>query len=259
MKRIAARAAVVAALCMVVSLGIASVVLPLLGAEMTATSLVMCVVCPLLIAVPFSVSVQLQRAALADAHDALMSAHGQLAAAHIELAVAHSKLSEKARRDDMTGMLKREAFFAALDEARNHSDGVLLIIDADHFKQVNDNHGHLAGDEALVKISAAISACAGDADILGRIGGEEFAAFLVDMDDHEAKAVAECIRRSVASISFVTPDGQRVPLSVSIGGARHVEGASVAALMRQADICLYEAKRSGRNRLVMRSKSHAAA
>ena len=98
----------------------------------------------------------------------------------------------------MTGMLNRESFFAALEGSRRKSDrGALLIIDADHFKKINDNFGHLTGDAALLEIAAAISRAIRVGDILGRIGGEEFGAFLVGASDKEAIRVAERIRREV--------------------------------------------------------------
>ena len=107
----------------------------------------------------------------------------------------------------MTGMLNRESFFAALDGSRRKTDrGALLIIDADHFKKINDSYGHLTGDTALLEIAAAISRAIRAGDMLGRIGGEEFGAFLVGASDQEAIRVAERIRREVELIRFQPAD-----------------------------------------------------
>ena len=127
-----------------------------------------------------------------------------LSAAHAELAETHRRLAEKASRDPMTGFLNRESFFAVLDGSRRKSDrGALLLIDADHFKRINDGFGHLVGDEALLAIAAAIGRGIRGGDTIGRIGGEEFAAFLPGADDGDAARVAERIRREVEAIRFL--------------------------------------------------------
>jgi diguanylate cyclase (GGDEF)-like protein len=188
----------------------------------------------------------------------LAKALSELETTHAELATTHRKLAEKARRDDMTGMLNRESFFAVLDSTRQReSRGALLIIDADHFKSINDSYGHLTGDKALLEIAAAIRRGVRAGDILGRIGGEEFAALLSGATDDEAIQVAERIRKEVEQIRF-RPDERTVPLTVSIGGIDCEAGATVSDLMRVADRRLYEAKRRGRNRAVLEPFQAAA-
>jgi diguanylate cyclase (GGDEF)-like protein len=159
----------------------------------------------------------------------------------------------------MTGMLNRENFFAALDGSRRRSDrGALLIIDADHFKRINDSFGHLTGDDALLEIAAAISRGVRNGDVLGRIGGEEFAAYLVGATDQEAKLVAERIRHEVELVRF-RPGGERtIPLTVSIGGTACAAEATVSELMRAADRKLYEAKNAGRNLAIFEPVQAAA-
>ena len=133
---------------------------------------------------------------------------------HAQLAAAHRRLEEKAARDDMTGMLNRESFFATLDGSRRESDrGALLIVDADHFKSINDRYGHLTGDDALLLIAAAIRRGVRSGDVLGRIGGEEFGAFLVGANESEASRIAERIRREVELIRFRPVDERTVPLT----------------------------------------------
>jgi diguanylate cyclase (GGDEF)-like protein len=157
-------------------------------------------------------------------------------------------------------MLNRESFFAALDGSRRKTDrGALLIIDADHFKKINDNFGHLTGDTALLEIAAAIARAIRVGDILGRIGGEEFGAFLVGANDQEAIRVAERIRREVELIRFQPMDGKVVPLTVSIGGTPCARDANVSDLMRAADKRLYEAKSQGRNLAIFDEGISAAA
>ncbi len=215
-------------------------------------ALFMCIVCPLVIAWPASAYTFWQR-------DKLARTLGELKQAHAELAAAHVLLSEKARRDDMTGMLNREAFFTAIENARRHSDrGTLLIVDADNFKHVNDTFGHLTGDAALLEISAAIGRSVRDKDLVGRIGGEEFAVYLIGADHQESLQVAERIRSEVANIEFAAAPDERISLSVSIGGAFHRAASALTDLMREADRRLYEAKKRGRNRVIFTGISQAA-
>ncbi|TIY02584.1 MAG: GGDEF domain-containing protein, partial [Mesorhizobium sp.] len=157
-------------------------------------------------------------------------------------------------------MLNRESFFAALDASRRKSDrGALLIIDADHFKIINDSYGHLTGDEALLLIASAIERGVRSGDVIGRIGGEEFGAFLVGATEQEAKRVAERIRREVELIRFRPVDERVIPLTVSIGGVTCGEDAGVSDLMRAADHRLYLAKHRGRNLTILdRDISEAA-
>ncbi|RWD74067.1 GGDEF domain-containing protein [Mesorhizobium sp.] len=241
MSRIFLKAATVAFASVAVSLLLTLIVVPAMGFPMSRTIWLASTLCPLVLAWAASAGSFWQS-------DRLQNAHRELARAHAQLAAAHRRLSEKASRDDMTGMLNRETFFAALDGSRRKSDrGALLIIDADHFKRINDSYGHLTGDEALLLIAGAIERGVRSGDVLGRIGGEEFAAFLVGASEREAKHVAERIRREVELIRFRPSDGRTVPLTVSIGGISCGEGATVSDLMRAADRRLYEAKNRGRN------------
>lgn len=248
MKRIFLMSMAVAVSSLIASLAVAFA----LGGILDANAWLMLTICPILIAWPASAFMFWQ-------NERVKSAHKQLSRAHAQLAAAHRRLEEKASRDDMTGMLNREAFFAALDGSRRRSDrGALLIIDADHFKTINDNFGHLTGDSALLEIAAAIARAIRMGDILGRIGGEEFGAFLVGASDDEAALVAERIRREVEQIRFA-PEHRRVPLTVSIGGIPCRSDASVSDLMRAADKRLYEAKNGGRNLAVFDAKLSEAA
>ncbi|GAA4128307.1 GGDEF domain-containing protein [Aminobacter aganoensis] len=244
MKSALLKSGFVTLLCIVVTMALVLTVIRLTGGIVDTAAYVLPVLCPVLIAFPFSFHTFWQR-------EKLKVAHAELTHAHAQLAAAHKRLSEKASRDEMTGMLNRENFFAALDGSRRKTDrGALLIIDADHFKQINDSFGHLTGDQALLQIAAAITRGVRSGDILGRIGGEEFGAFLVGATNDEAKLVAERIRSEVEALRFQPNDERSVPLTVSIGGTTCKSEANVSELMKSADKRLYEAKRRGRNRAI---------
>jgi len=252
-QRIFLKSSLVAIGSVAASLLIVVTVIPALGGVVDGNAWLMTVLCPLAISWPASAFTFWQA-------DRLGRAHRALSLAHAELADAHRQLSERARRDAMTGLLNRESLFAELDGTRGRSDrGVLLLIDADHFKKINDGFGHLVGDEALLAIAAAIVRAVRGRDIVGRIGGEEFAAFVTDATEHEAATIAEQIRREVETVRFEVSGAGRIPLTVSIGAAICAEEASVSDLMRAADRRLYTAKRAGRNRVIFDEGLPAAA
>jgi diguanylate cyclase (GGDEF) domain len=166
------------------------------------------------------------------------------------LAITNRRLGLVARTDSLTACLNRGAFTAKVDTLLGRVDGpgsgALLMIDADNFKSINDAYGHDSGDEALTIIARSIRAVLRAGDLVGRMGGEEFAVFLPGVGQREAEMVAERIRRSVNLAAFA-PDGTYRPLSVSIGGAVFERPTSFSELFRIADQRLYGAKQSGRN------------
>jgi diguanylate cyclase (GGDEF)-like protein len=246
------RAVVVTAFSVAGSFALAGIILPATGAGFSRTAILMCVLCPVLISFPVSYKTYRNRLHL-------IAVNRQLAEAHDNLRAVHRLLAEKSRRDEMTGLLNRETFFRDIELLRAGSrHGHLLIIDADNFKDVNDTHGHLTGDEALKEIAGAIRGALREDDLVARIGGEEFAAFLPDSEDADALELAERVRAATAELDFRSPDGVEVPLTLSIGAARDRAGLSLTDLMRTADRRLYEAKRAGRNRVVFPALSRAA-
>lgn len=170
---------------------------------------------------------------------------------HQQLKLANDELRELAYKDSMLGCMNRRGFTAALDIALQyaspHRACALLIIDADNFKRVNDQFGHDQGDLALQVIADAIKSAIRASDILGRIGGEEFGAFLPGTDEESAREIAHRICMAVSTANFA-PDGLQHALSVSVGGAIATEATQFATLYRAADQRLYAAKNSGRNR-----------
>lgn len=158
--------------------------------------------------------------------------------------------------DSLTGAYNRRHF---IDEAEkeiirarryNHATG-LLLLDIDHFKRVNDTYGHAIGDEALKAFTAACQHELRSNDVLGRLGGEEFAVLLPETDGTGARLVAERIRHAVEDIGVVSEHHGIVRLTVSIGVSSCSGGArTVDALLSTADEALYRAKAAGRNRVV---------
>lgn len=168
---------------------------------------------------------------------------------HYQLKLANEKLQELAFKDSLVGCMNRRGFTSSVDIALQyatpHRPCALLIVDADNFKQVNDKYGHDQGDEALLLIAQAIKSAIRSADLLGRIGGEEFGIFLPGASHEQANVIAERVCDAVAAVPFA-PAGQRHGLSVSIGGAIATEPTSFADIFKNADRRLYVAKRSGR-------------
>lgn len=252
MKRVFLKSTFAALLSVFASLGLVIVAVPAIGA-VNGWLLALCIACPALAAWPASAYTFWQG-------DRLHRAHMELEKAHKELAETHRKLTEKSKRDPMTGFLNRESFFSEFETHRRRSDhGAMLIIDADHFKQINDRFGHLVGDEALLAISGAIIRGLRSADIIGRIGGEEFAAFLFGASRDEALRIAERVRMEVEKLVFMPDKATTHRLTVSIGGTVFVANGTISDHMRAADRRLYEAKQSGRNRTILDPEIRVAA
>jgi diguanylate cyclase (GGDEF)-like protein len=178
---------------------------------------------------------------------------------HAALAIANRRLLAALRgqadTDARTGLRNTRAFDQALEDAlRERSDdetmGVLML-DLDHFKDVNDRHGHPAGDEALRVFAGVIRSCLRDGDVASRYGGEEFAVLLADVDGPGAIAVAERIRSRTESTLISLAPGVTERLTVSVGVALAPDqAADRITLLRIADEALYAAKEAGRNRVV---------
>ena len=176
-----------------------------------------------------------------------------------QLAIAQRDLAVLASTDSLTAVLNRGAFTmmvdAYLEQSRRHANlrsGALLVIDADHFKTINDRFGHQLGDEALKLIAGSIKDTLRGADVVGRVGGEEFGVFLPGATPEEANTIAERIRLAVGKVKLPSNAGA---VSVSIGGVTFSGVSTYDHLFALADERLYGAKNSGRNRVLFR---HAA-
>lgn len=172
-----------------------------------------------------------------------------------QLAIANSRLMQIASTDNLTSCLSRAAFTTLVDaylskvsENRTETEGALIVFDVDHFKSVNDRFGHDNGDKALKLIVQKVKSEVRDIDLLGRMGGEEFAIFMPGVSRGSTMAVAERIRTSVCEIKF-KPEGTDCQLSISLGVSTFAVPATFQDLYRSADQQLYEAKRNGRNRV----------
>jgi diguanylate cyclase (GGDEF)-like protein/PAS domain S-box-containing protein len=167
---------------------------------------------------------------------------------------AHEALRRSIFCDHLTGLANRRAFFDAAEIelqrwARQPRPLSLVMIDADHFKQVNDRHGHAAGDAVLRHLAVALGACSRAIDVVARIGGEEFILLLPDtsIEGAEALALRLCERVAAATVAF---DGERIRYTVSAGVAQMQAGvAGLDGLIKRADAALYRAKTLGRNRV----------
>lgn len=169
------------------------------------------------------------------------------------LSIANEELERLATVDGLTGLNNRRRFDARLQESyqllrRTGRGFCLLLVDADHFKQINDQHGHPTGDEVLRQLARKLTQCTRITDFVARYGGEEFAVLLPDVAaPQEGLAVAEKIRAAVAAATF--PGVGRATVSVGLSCARAEDG-STAEVLARADKALYQAKEQGRNRVV---------
>ncbi|EYD74592.1 hypothetical protein Rumeso_03888 [Rubellimicrobium mesophilum DSM 19309] len=156
-------------------------------------------------------------------------------------------LRRDADQDALTGLLNRRGFERAIARLPLHGAGALLLLDLDHFKRINDLHGHPAGDAVLRATGRRLRAVLGRADLLARLGGEEFAVFLPDRTAAEAQDMARRLLMAVRAVPFALPGGGHVRVTTSVGGTLG-RPASLDLLITQADAALYAAKRAGRDR-----------
>jgi diguanylate cyclase (GGDEF)-like protein len=176
----------------------------------------------------------------------------RIVAIHDELKHARERLQFEATHDALTGLWNRRAILRFLDNelarcSRNSSSSAVLMLDIDHFKNINDEFGHPAGDRVLLEVAARCAEVVRPYDFLGRYGGEEFLALLPGADMDGAQEVAERIRVVTKSIRF--DEYPSLELSMSIGCAAYVRGQAAADLIHMADSALYCAKHAGRDRV----------
>ena len=170
--------------------------------------------------------------------------------AHIELDNARDSLTRLLNRRFIHTVLSREI---ALQKRAGAIGFAVLILDLDHFKSVNDRHGHAAGDMALQKVAALMTESVRPSDFVFRYGCEEMLLILVEADAATATKVAEEIRHKVAQAQILAPNGERLALTVSIGGALAKGNIDYESVIAEADKALYQAKHAGRNRVMMRA------
>ncbi len=164
-----------------------------------------------------------------------------------------NELRQLAEIDSLTNLYNRGAFLKSLDQAlsfaqRGHLRLCVMVLDVDHFKSINDNHGHDVGDIALRSVTKTILSCLRKEDVMGRLGGEEFAIYMLNTDLSDALVVAERIRAKVNAAPIVAR-GRSIACSISIGVSAFSSGDPLDRLIRRADQAMYFAKANGRNRV----------
>ena len=157
----------------------------------------------------------------------------------------------RALTDPLTALPNRRAFERGIAGLRpDDRSAALLLIDLDHFKVVNDTHGHAAGDYVLQQVSMILRAGIRNRDLLSRLGGEELAVLLPDTEAHDAQIIAERLRRSIETLE-IHWEGRTIAITASFGVAVALGTTPSNELFVQADAALYAAKRGGRNRVVL--------
>lgn len=179
----------------------------------------------------------------------------------INHALVHASSRRLALVDPLTSCVNRRHGQQLIDRELSRAARLgrtvgVLMIDLDHFKAVNDEHGHLTGDELLRRAAQAARRCLRSADVLVRYGGEEFLAVLPGVDATTLGQVAERIRRAISS-EAIDANGRPISVTTSVGGALSPGGAAADSerVLREADAALYEAKRQGRDRVVLAAPS----
>ena len=157
--------------------------------------------------------------------------------------------------DSLTGLQNRRKFEHSLAQElliveRRSTPLSLLVIDVDHFKQVNDTHGHAAGDRVLQKVAVLLGSTARNIDVLARIGGEEFAVILPDTGADSALMIAQRMCAAIANADWSAAAISGMALTISLGAATLLPGEAGHSLMVRADQAMYTAKLQGRNRVV---------
>lgn len=170
-----------------------------------------------------------------------------------DFVVYEHKLAQMAKIDSLTGVYNRRYLDIRLSEemerSRRHGNPLsIFLLDIDYFKVINDTHGHICGDYTLRNVSRLLQNAIRSSDILGRYGGEEFCCVLPETPFEQALVLAERCREQIASTQLSCTD-QTVQLTVSIGVTSQNRGETLEQMVKRADDALYEAKRTGRNRV----------
>lgn len=174
-----------------------------------------------------------------------------------ELHTLNNELARLSNTDALTGLRNRRFFLDQLSQeyeraARLNKTFAMLSIDLDDFKAINDSYGHNTGDQALISAARAMERECRAVDTLARVGGEEFMVMLLDMDAAELENVAERFRKAISQTLVEPGDGRSFGLTASIGAACINPDTNIQTALRQIDEALYQAKRAGRNRVVVK-------
>lgn len=180
--------------------------------------------------------------------------------AYLQHVIDH--LCELSLKDPLTGLANRRHFRNVLSReidvvARSGESALLLMLDIDHFKKINDTYGHLTGDQVLQTIAKCLATCVRPMDTVARYGGEEFAVILPSCQASFGQTVAERIREAVGALSIAVAPSVNIRVTVSIGGAFAPEWVRSTTTLwtDRADMQLYRAKAEGRNRVCIEPQS----
>lgn len=205
------------------------------GMNMPAAAWVITGVCPILVSTPVAFILIRQGERVRQLNENLLAAYAQL--------------NRVAATDDLTGIANRRAFLEGAVAGQRDGEDWLLLADIDHFKSINDRFGHERGDAFLKAVAKVLREAAGSRDVVGRLGGEEFAVFLRGVSRVEAQQIAEAIRMRTAALSLAAEDGRTIATTMSIGLASCSTVSSIQDDLKRADKALYHAKRDGRDRV----------
>ena len=163
-------------------------------------------------------------------------------------------ITNSANRDFLTGLYNRRYFFKNVqtyfnEAVANNEDFAILMVDIDHFKNVNDTYGHDTGDKAIINLSEILTSNTNQGDVVARFGGEEFCIILKNVTANEAKTIAEKLREKTERSSIFSDKGDEVRFTISIGLTTNHEG-TLEDSVNEADDLLYQAKNNGRNQVV---------
>ncbi len=204
--------------------------------SLTSTSLMIELLTTLFIAAPFGFFVM-----------SIMAVQRQL----------KEKLRHLAETDQLTGLANRQAFLARACKALSkYPSSTILMVDVDHFKAVNDTYGHFLGDISLRRVGNHLTENARAGDVVGRLGGEEFAVLLTNVDRVTAESVSAriCMPINIDATGDFDENAPRLVLTMSVGGVMALPGQDLSELLRHADDALYNAKTAGRARAVFHER-----
>lgn len=176
---------------------------------------------------------------------------------YLGMVEANRQLREQAATDPLTGLMNARAYYVLCNqlirsELRTGAPFAVLFIDIDHFKQINDTHGHEAGDDVLREVAECIRYTIRQSDVPGRIGGEEFSVFLPGSDQAGASHLAEKLRASIEGLQPVVAGKEKVQVTASIGlASNQPHHFAIEHIQREADMAMYQAKQQGRNQVTV--------
>jgi diguanylate cyclase (GGDEF) domain len=178
-----------------------------------------------------------------------------------ELLEERETLTDLSMMDPLTGLYNRRGLQSRLENLPRPDAGehFVLLMDIDHFKAYNDHYGHMMGDQALIRVSAAIRDAVRSRDVVARFGGEEFMVLLSNIPLEQARQTAERIRQKVYDLKIPHMFNESVATNVTISiGIAMFEGEDVEGALAKADKALYEAKHMGRNSILLSEELHTA-